>query len=203
MSMPYYDLVEPIAAWVTPVLGRLDYWGGVQRYIYNEQGMGYMIVPTAQDGDHSEETCFTTGNGLSPVSLFPNVSAFPDTPDNDDGNPCEVRGIACVSYTLRAPDYDPATGFDGNCKPAELSRSFPLQLSQPSMALRLLSVRSNFFHLFTLLSLFTRTHLPDTLFVDAASQVPLRFHFIGFNVVLGSHYDEYVFDYLKVIECEC
>jgi C1A family cysteine protease len=26
----------------------------------------------------------------------------------------------------------------------------------------------------------------------------MRFHFTGFNVILGSHYDEYIFDYMKV-----
>ena len=35
MTMPYYDLVEPITAWNTESKGRLDYWGGVQRYIYD------------------------------------------------------------------------------------------------------------------------------------------------------------------------
>jgi hypothetical protein len=29
-----------------------------------------------------------------------------------------------------------------------------------------------------------------TLYVDAISGLPLRFHFTGFNVILGSHFDE-------------
>lgn len=38
-----------------------------------------------------------------------------------------------------------------------------------------------------------------TLFVNAETGLPMRFHFIGFNVILGSHYDEYIFDYMKVV----
>ena len=190
MAMPYYDLVEPITSWTTNTLGRLDYWGGVQRYLYDLEGEGHMIVPTAADGDHSEETCFTTGSGQSPVSLFPNVSAFPDTPDAyPSGGGCAVRGVACVSYTLRAPDYDPATGFDGNCESCRARANVFVAAS--SAALLFLS------HLAPPPRR-ARAPFPDTLFVDAASLLPLRFHFVGFNVVLGSHYDEYIFDYLKV-----
>ena len=45
MTMPYYDLVEPITAWVDAEtgLGRLDYWGGVDTYIYNTNGTCYQV----------------------------------------------------------------------------------------------------------------------------------------------------------------
>mmetsp|Transcript_10607 Transcript_10607/g.24694 ORF Transcript_10607/g.24694 Transcript_10607/m.24694 type:complete len:608 (-) Transcript_10607:264-2087(-) len=124
--------------------------GGVQRYLYDASGPGYQIVPTSMDGDSSAETCFLTGNGTAPVSLFPDMTYFPTTPDE---GPCEVRGLACEAYTLRSPGPNATTGFDGNY----------------------------------------------TLFVDPATGLPLRFHFVGFNVILGSHLDEYMFDYLKVV----
>lgn len=130
-------------------MGRLDYWGGVERYIYNRSGPAYQIVPTSADGDTSEETCFISGENYEPVSLFPDLTYFPTEPDSTD---CELNGVACASYTLRSPTYNETTGFDGNY----------------------------------------------TLTVDAKDGTPLRFHFTGFNVILGSHYDEYIFDYLKV-----
>ena len=34
--------------------------------------------------------------------------------------------------------------------------------------------------------------------MDLESGLPLAFHFTGFNVILGSHYDEYIFDYLEI-----
>ncbi len=131
-------------------MGRLDYWGGVERYIYNRSGPAYQIVPTSADGDTSEETCFISGENYEPVSLFPDLTYFPTEPDSTD---CELNGVACASYTLRSPTYNETTGFDGNY----------------------------------------------TLTVDAKDGTPLRFHFTGFNVILGSHYDEYIFDYLKVV----
>jgi len=155
MTMPYYNLVEPITGYYCAMggMGRLDYWGGVERYIYNASGQGYQIVPTAMDGEHSEETCFLTGTDVEPVSLFPDITNFPTTPDDYGDSPCAVNGRACESYTLLAPEFDDDVGFIGNY----------------------------------------------TLYVDAASGLPLRFHFTGFNVILGSHFDEYVFDYLKVV----
>jgi hypothetical protein len=73
MTMPYYDLVEPITAYYCSVcgVGRLDYWRGVQKYYYNSTGQGYQIVPTAFDGMNSYETCFLTSKNEDPVSLFP------------------------------------------------------------------------------------------------------------------------------------
>jgi hypothetical protein len=151
MTMPYYNLVEPITAYFSSSmgLGRLDYWGGVERYLYNSSGQGYQIVPTAMDGISSQETCFMTSMNEDPVSVFPDVTYFPSTPDEGD---CDVNGVACEAYTLISPEYNETTGFDGNY----------------------------------------------TLKVDATTGIPLRFHFTGFNVVLGSHYDEYIFDYMKV-----
>jgi hypothetical protein len=153
MTMPYYDLVEPITAYYCEDcgLGRLDYWGGVERYLYNASGPAYQIVPTSEDGITSAETCFVSGEKYEPVSLFPDLTNFPTTPDDGE---CELNGVACASFTLRSPTYDDDTGFDGNY----------------------------------------------TLYVDASDGTPLRFHFTGFNVILGSHYDEYIFDYLKVID---
>ena len=119
-------------------MGRLDYWGGVERYIYNRSGPAYQIVPTSADGDASEETCFISGENYEPVSLFPDLTYFPTEPDSTD---CELNGVACASYTLRSPTYNETTGFDGNY----------------------------------------------TLTVDAKDGTPLRFHFTGFNVILGSH----------------
>ena len=66
MTMPYYDLVEPITAYYCEDcgLGRLDYWGGVDTYIYNSSGTCYQIVPTTSDGMHSDETCFMSGEKM-------------------------------------------------------------------------------------------------------------------------------------------
>lgn len=152
MTMPYYDLVEPITGYYCAKggMGRLDYWGGVERYIYNASGQGYQIVPTAMDGENSQETCFLSGENMAPVSLFPDLTNFPTEPD---AGPCDVNGVACAAFTLDSPTFDDDVGFIGNY----------------------------------------------TLYVDATSGAPLRFHFTGFNVVLGSHYDEYIFDYLKVV----
>lgn len=151
MSMPYYDLVEPITAYFCGIdnVGRLDYWDGVERYLYNSTGQGYQIVPTAMDGINSEETCFLTSMNEDAVTIFPDITYFPTTPDEGD---CEIRGIACESFTIIQPQYNDTTGFDGNY----------------------------------------------TLYVDATTGIPLQFHFTGFNVILGSHYDEYIFDYLEV-----
>ena len=63
-------------------LGRLDYWGGVDRYIYNSSGIGYQIVPTTSDGLKSDETCFTTGeSGEVDNLIFPDLTYFPEEPD--------------------------------------------------------------------------------------------------------------------------
>jgi len=153
MTMPYYDLVEPISVWYDEAngLGRLDYWEGVDRYLYNSSGESYQIVPTSSDGTSSEETCFKDGQGFDPVTIFPDLTYFPD---QEDGGNCTINGIECRSWTLRSPTYNETSGFDGNY----------------------------------------------TYYVKADDSTPLRFHFTGFNVVLGSHYDEYIFDYLQVEE---
>jgi len=153
MTMPYYDLVEPIDAWFDGKagLGRLDYWGGADRYLYNSSGTAYQIVPTSEDGLHSDETCFISGDGYDPITVFPDLTAFPDEEDAGD---CSLNGVECRSWTLRSLTYDEDTGFDGNY----------------------------------------------TYYVSKADDTPLRFHFTGFNVILGSHYDEYIFDYLEVQE---
>lgn len=52
-----------------------------------------------------------------------------------------------------------------------------------------------FFHYFFLNKYF---FFNSYRYVDIDSGLPMRFHFIGFNVILGSHYDEYIFDYKKV-----
>jgi len=153
MSMPYYNLVEPITGYFCKKGGmsRLDYWGGTERYIYNSTGPGYMIVPTStEDGLSSTETCFLDGDNLDPVSLFPDVTYFPKNPDAGD---CTLNGLECETYTLDSPTYNETTGFIGHY----------------------------------------------VLYVNKESGHPMRFHFTGFNVVLGSHYDEYIFDYLKVV----
>ena len=113
MTMPYYDLVEPITAYYCEDcgLGRLDYWGGVERYLYNASGPAYQIVPTSEDGITSAETCFVSGEKYEPVSLFPDLTNFPTTPDDGE---CDLNGVACASFTLRSPTYDEDTGFDGN-----------------------------------------------------------------------------------------
>jgi len=155
MTMPYYDLVEPIQAWMDADagLGRLDYWGGVDTYIYNSSGTCYQIVPTTSDGMHSDETCFMSGDKMEAPSMFPDVTYFPSEPDMYEAtSPCVWRGKACESYTLKSPTYDETTGFDGNY----------------------------------------------TLYMDVETGLPLAFHFTGFNVILGSHYDEYIFDYLEI-----
>ena len=155
MTMPYYDLVEPITAYFSEDegMGRLDYWGGIDRYLYNASGTTYQIVPTTladDDGSSSQETCFVSGHGNAPVSVFPDLTFFPTAPDTGD---CEIDGVACTSFTLNQPTYNETTGFDG----------------------------------------------VYTLYVDATLGTPMRFHVRGFNVILGSHYDEYIFDYLKVV----
>ena len=83
MTMPYYNLVEPITAYYCEKggMGRLDYWGGVERYISNSTGTGYQIVPTTnEDGLTSTATCFTSGHDEEPTSLFPDITYFPTTP---------------------------------------------------------------------------------------------------------------------------
>lgn len=151
MTMPYYGLVEPITAYYSDStgMGRLDYWEGIDRYIYNSSGTAFQIVPTSTDGVHSEETCFISGTGAAPITLFPDMTYFPEEADEDPD--CEVRGISCVSYTLSSPTYNETTGFDG---------IYTLKVSKEG--------------------------------------IPLQFHFTGFNVILGSHYDEYIFDYLVI-----
>ena len=88
-------------------LGRLDYWGGVDRYIYNSSGIGYQIVPTTSDGLKSDETCFTTGeSGEVDNLIFPDLTYFPEEPDEST---TVIDGEECESWTLQSPTFNDTT----------------------------------------------------------------------------------------------
>lgn len=83
-----------------------------------------------------------------------------------------LRGVECETYTLRSPSYNETTGFNGNY--TLYGTRFHVLLTPSKSSYKCRSVSKD-------------------------SGIPLRFHFTGFNVILGSHYDEYIFDYLEVV----
>lgn len=72
--IPYINLVEPILVHMDSNKGlmRMDYYQGMDTYIFNTSGNAFAVTPVMQT-----PTCFNNGpTGASLVALFPQLSLF-------------------------------------------------------------------------------------------------------------------------------
>ena len=90
-------------------LQRVEYWGGLNTFIFNATGTTYQLNPISPDGVHTVQQCFSTG-AFPLMKLFPDLSEF--TPRY--GPPEDVRGVPCVRWERRQPVYDAESAMIGH-----------------------------------------------------------------------------------------
>jgi hypothetical protein len=139
MSLPYAGIVEPFESWFNVDRVRLDYYNGMDTYIFRSDiNTTWQVNP-----EIDTPMCFTTAGSVDLYNYYPDTTGFVL-----QGDAVQVLDQMCDSYQLSVTTLNKTSVYN--------------------------------------------------LYISRETGSPVRYQMMGYDSLIGSHFDLYQVDYLNI-----